>query len=376
MSILVGDENGLYKQVNYTTGEVVQVYGKQERGAKVHDFALLSRDEGHDWVVARGSSIDVVAPESGEVLSSMPVLSRDPTDEKKENDNGNKPARPLSTVGLTTRADGSILACSSHGFVHNYTPEGEFKFGFQTAQPIDAFTCSAVNENLVAVGGQEILLRVYDVATQKIAFKAKNVPNTFLDLRVPEFISSIDFAPGSDRVLVTGNMHKRIRLHDTRAKQRPVQDMEASGHPVTAVKFQPNADSRYVIYGDRAGNTRRMDLRKQGHSVSGYHGCAGSVRAVLCHPTEALVHSVSLDRHLRTYKVDARPNLIKKVYLKQQLTAAMLLPPFSEGKTSSHAMKRKLGDESDSGGEEEDDEDQEMWSKLEQAPKRKKHSSQ
>lgn len=74
-------------------------------------------------------------------------------------------------------------------------------------------------ESVLAFGGKERDLNVWDLETQKSIFKAKNVPHDFLDVRVPVWVTDLRFYnqrpstadggnPGS--VIVTGTGYSQV----------------------------------------------------------------------------------------------------------------------------------------------------------------------
>lgn len=67
----------------------------------------------------------------------------------------------------------------------------------------------------------------------------------------------------------------------------------------------------YAIAGNTKGNMALIDLRKKA-MVHIYKGCAGSIRSILCHPTEPIIASCGLDRFLRIHEFHSR-NLLHKV---------------------------------------------------------------
>ncbi|PNH07084.1 WD repeat domain-containing protein [Tetrabaena socialis] len=91
----------------------------------------------------------------------------------------------------------------------------------------------------------------------------------------------------------------------------------------------PQPDGQRVWLGNGRGQVEALDLRRApaavvlGHALK---GSAGSIRSLALHPTEPLIASVSLDRHLRVHSTSSRA-LLTRVYLKQELTGVAWLPP-------------------------------------------------
>ena len=69
------------------------------------------------------------------------------------------------------------------------------------------------------------------------------VRNDELDLRVPVWVSDLDFlphSPGSLPCVVTGSAHRHIRTYDPRAQKRPVLSIEYEDCAITAVAVTPD----------------------------------------------------------------------------------------------------------------------------------------
>ncbi|XP_039583436.1 WD repeat-containing protein 74 [Passer montanus] len=90
--------------------------------------------------------------------------------------------------------------------------------------------------HLVGTGGKENGLKVWDLQRpQEPLFRAKNVRNDWLDLRVPVWERDLHFLPGSQRV-VTCTGHGQVRLYDPSSPQRrPVLDATFGEAPLTAL---------------------------------------------------------------------------------------------------------------------------------------------
>jgi WD40 repeat protein len=63
---------------------------------------------------------------------------------------------------------------------------------------------------LCATGGREHLLKLWDLETGTHVFKEKNVPHDFLDVRVPVWISDIQFSPSDPHLVYTSTSHGQV----------------------------------------------------------------------------------------------------------------------------------------------------------------------
>lgn len=63
---------------------------------------------------------------------------------------------------------------------------------------------SKINKHVIATGGQEHELKLFDIERQTRIFLEKNVALDWLQLRVPIWISDIDFLPYTDEIVTVG----------------------------------------------------------------------------------------------------------------------------------------------------------------------------
>lgn len=145
-----------------------------------------------------------------------------------------------------------------------------------------------------------------------------------------------------------------------------------------------------VIVVDNIGYVRNIDLRMK-REVAKYKGFTGAIKDVVCHETLPYLATVSLDRFLRVHHLTTK-KLVKKVYLKQQLTSLLFsqegiekVEPNEDGESlaifcpllfhpktiflplsGSLDEKKKTDEEGDEIGEESDgdDEGEDVWESI------------
>ncbi|KAK3718783.1 hypothetical protein QZH41_014033, partial [Actinostola sp. cb2023] len=175
-------------------------------------------------------------------------------------------------------------------------------------------------------------LKIWDLnKSGENIFKAKNVRNDTLDLRVPVWVTDLGFLPsaGSPKV-VTGTGYHQLRLYDTAAKNRPVFSMDFEDCPISSLCVTDQENT--FIVGNTAGTMSVVDLRK-GQAVGNFKGFAGSIRCIeYCEETRR-VAACGLDRFLRVYDLKSR-KLLQKVYLKTRLNCLLFSSVENQNKRS------------------------------------------
>nr|XP_019569523.1 PREDICTED: WD repeat-containing protein 74 [Rhinolophus sinicus] len=219
-----------------------------------------------------------------------------------------------------------------------------------------------VHPHVVATGGKENALKVWDLqGSEEPVFRAKNVRNDWLDLRVPIWDQDIQFLPESQK-LVTCTGYHQVRVYDPASPQRrPVLEATYGEYPLTAMTLTPGGNS--VIVGNTHGQLAEIDLR-QGRLLGCLKGLAGSVRGLQCHPSKPLLASCGLDRILRVHRIRNPRGLEHKVYLKSQLNCLLL-----SGRDNWEDEPQEPQDPNKVPLE--DTEADELWASLEAAAKRK-----
>ncbi|KAF9976768.1 WD repeat-containing protein 74 [Actinomortierella ambigua] len=202
-------------------------------------------------------------------------------------------------------------------------------------------------------------------------FKAKNVKNDFLDLRVPVWNTDFQFLDSKDHQhhrLAVGTRNHQLRVYDTKQARRPVVDVEIGTMPVVALAN--GKDATEVVFSDTVTNVFSVDTLT-GSILGQYKGFAGVATALACYTphddsTKTNLVTVSMDRHLRVHDMTGLRKLLHKVYLKQRMTAVIVGEYVPEKKAKKRANK---DDEEEEGGdadgdENDDDDDEDVWEQM------------
>lgn len=63
---------------------------------------------------------------------------------------------------------------------------------------------SCTGKNIIATGGLENRLKLFDLEKQELIFSEKNLPHDWLELRIPISISDLNFLPGTQQIATVG----------------------------------------------------------------------------------------------------------------------------------------------------------------------------
>ncbi|XP_053133664.1 WD repeat-containing protein 74 [Hemicordylus capensis] len=264
--------------------------------------------------------------------------------------------------------ESSLITCVESGLLKVWRDASSENVEVQVGPGVCRMRQNPVQGHCVATGGKENCLKVWDLQQpQEPIFRAKNVRNDWLDLRVPIWDRDMQFLPGSEKI-VTCTGHHQVRLYDPSSPQRrPVLETTFGEHPLTVLSLTPNANA--VVVGSSRGDVAVIDLR-QGRLVKRLKGFAGSVRAIQCHPVLPLVASCGLDRFLRVHNLQQK-RLEHKVYLKSRLNCLLLM---SRENWEEEDLNPSAGLQDDV--KQEDEEDNEIWDSMEVVKVKRKAEAQ
>ncbi|TPX31233.1 hypothetical protein SmJEL517_g05360 [Synchytrium microbalum] len=295
MHYLIGDQSGLIKNVEIPQapsksvkrkrddkGEpikpapIVQVWGPLDKNASVDQitWCVEGGSRSDQFLVARrGGRVSRMSSQTGQVLESFATFQ--PSLDEKGQLKLNKHRQPDRIIGIS-HEDGSILSCSNTGLVHlnrissktDTTSEYDYKdFSASLNQDmLFRMRTSPSNMNLFATGGDERDLCIWDLnnmqkegATIEPIFKAKNVPHDFLDLRVPIWITDLQYLTPSQLVTCTG--YHQVRLYDMKAGKKPVMSCEVGD---TSLRTVTVLNANEVLVTDTTGELTSLDVRQAG----------------------------------------------------------------------------------------------------------------
>ncbi|KAG9066394.1 WD repeat-containing protein 74 [Linnemannia hyalina] len=221
-----------------------------------------------------------------------------------------------------------------------------------------------------AKGEPEVRYKSKDILANGQIFKAKNVKNDYLDLRVPVWNTDLQFLNQYDTSrIAVGTRHHQIRVYDVKSgARRPAVDAEVGEMPVVAMAN--GKDGSEIIFSDTVTNVYSVDTLT-GAIIGQYKGFTGVATALATfNPFEndsaAHLVTVAMDRCLRVHEMTKTRKLLHKVYLKQRMTAVVVgeytpaeIAEDEEDGVVSSKKKRAEGGEGD-----DDENDDDLWESM------------
>eukprot|EP01105_Mastigella_eilhardi_P000458 TRINITY_DN1054_c0_g6_i2.p1 TRINITY_DN1054_c0_g6~~TRINITY_DN1054_c0_g6_i2.p1 ORF type:complete len:588 (+),score=163.03 TRINITY_DN1054_c0_g6_i2:19-1782(+) len=194
---------------------------------------------------------------------------------------------------------------------------------------------------VIAVGGKERDLTVWDVETGQRVFRACNVEPYKQLLARPIWISALQFVPNDNRRIAVGTSYSEFRMYKGYKRAAPYVNRKLEQTAVNCLEMHPSGQSAF--FGSTTGEFMRVTI-KRGQVVGGYHGVSGAIRSIAVHPLGSecpYVACCGLDRFLYVYHIFTR-KLVHKVYIKQQCTSVLFS---AEPPVTCPRGKRKVADE-------------------------------
>jgi len=393
MKFLTGDDTGILKQVKVES-QKVERFGPQRQGDAVERLCWAGPAEDRESRVAvafASGLLETRDASTGKVLSSARAAATV------------KCMQVLGSGLLTVSADGhgGIVkewcseACPEGGENGGELPayagapalagekgtgEGPWLRQFMLQGPIADACVDPCRADRLAFGGGESDVKTFDLEKGEVSWRAKNVRENSLCLRVPVRVNSLSWATEmapSRSLLLCGTSDGKIRLYDVNTQRRPLFEL-LIGHgtgagsagytgttddtvrPVNCAKVAHCArrqggsveDTRgsawSIFLGDTVGTLREYDLRylptckaadvppgRKSHLVHarkqlpyrrGYKGIMGSIRALDIHASGETMVAVGLGRFAYIFETRKRStaSMVGKVYLKQKLCSVLM----------------------------------------------------
>ncbi|KAI8801459.1 WD40-repeat-containing domain protein [Cladochytrium replicatum] len=401
-------------------------WGRIDREREV-TMMTLSKSAAHPTIIVVGrksGEVDIVSGTDGAVLANFRVFT--PAKDKNGRPAMNRMNEPEHFVGLHhSTSTNELITCTDTGFlrVHDCATTTEkvcVNVGQDQLSRMRVKPQAAPDAGIVfATGGKDRELCVWDLdAVLKTEsgkkaeprWKAKNVRNDVLDLRVPVWNTDMAWMEGDgEKIVVCTGIHF-VRVYDLKAGKRPTLNIEIGEHPLKCIALVPGTqevvvtDTTGLIIQVDVGNTSKIGIpsthpkgtnrsmidhadnpsattkpRAVGtdtslYAVAGPHGAVratfrGSAGAVRCvavarapHTSSVIVTGVGLDRFVRCFEVGKKKEA-GRCYVKTRMNWVVVAEE-EEGVMKEEEKRRKEREE----GRDEEDEDGEdgvdLWAEL------------
>lgn len=265
---------------------------------------------------------------------------------------------PTSEQGASEAVSGGVAADAD-------AEDKPMKPRFVLPGPVADAKIDPLAPHRLVFGGGENDLKIFDLAKEEVCWRAKNLGENSLCLRVPVRVSALQWATRlapSRSLILCGTMDGKVRLYDAGMQRRPLFEMligyttgQGSGgytgvaddkpRPVNSSAIaQVRGDAWSLFVGNTTGALREYDLRrlptaktaeispgrkshllwaaKQIPFKRGYSGIMGSIRGVDVHCSGNALVAVGLGRFAYVFETKNK-RMISKVYLKQKLCSVL-----------------------------------------------------
>ncbi|KAL7294136.1 hypothetical protein TKK_0012164 [Trichogramma kaykai] len=267
----------------------------------------------------------------------------------------------LGAIRGLAKYNEQVLTAAESGHIKLWNHCGDEEFVLEAGKNLNRMRRAFMQENIIATGGDENPLKLFDIERQTQIFTAKNVPNDQLtQLKVEIGINDVGFINNSEHIATAGK-YGHIRLYDIKAQRRPVVNIQMNGDDI-AIKALATCthEDKHIIVGTGKGRMNLIDLRKPGKILNTYKGPAGAITAIAA--TNSEVVSISYDRYLYVHNIKTKA-LLKKCNLKSKLSAMVLRAQFFSEKLQ---IKKEVTVS-------DDDDDDDIFEDVElQKPKKRK----
>ena len=283
-------------------------------------------------------------------------------------------SKSICGLGMVRGSSMSLVACATDGdvIVKPWNGASRDVSSFNVGKDVGCMKL-VPGGSKIAVGGNEHLFQLWDLETGQQTFASRNVKHDKLDMRVPVWVTGLDFVADQGihdaNTVVTATGHGHIRLYDARAQRRAVKTMSVpdSPHMMTVASVNPRSASRWAIVSDTMGNVGRVDLGKM-KLINKYGGFSGSVRSIAVDDSRSFIASCGLDRRVHVHHVESKATVCS-VYVKQWLNCAAFFE--DDGWYARAVAGEDYSGQADASGDDDDDrddsDDEDVWRKLDEA---------
>ena len=212
----------------------------------------------------------------------------------------------------TSTKDNKVFVSNFDGSVYAVDYKIEDDNYDLSTEKIYTHTTEGLNKIILSPDGKQLALLskaalpcLLDIETQKIVWKARNVPRDYLDLEVPMNDLNATFLNKDHNALLTTTANSQIRVYDVRRnKKRPHKDHEVkeNSSPIGAVVM--SHDDSKVYIGNHMGSVYALDYNNDFFMLKKFKEGKGAITSLSIHKDAPYLASTSLDRFLRVYNTN------------------------------------------------------------------------
>jgi len=250
-------------------------------------------------------------------------------------------ARSSPLKGLAYLGEDRFVTCSENGalsidHIKNESLVSEIEAN--AGPDIYRLRINPFNRAYFGTGGKENDLKIWSIEelmkndksqNKSVIFQAKNIRPNAVRLRMPVWITDLQFIDERNRCLVVTG-HHQIRLYDPQSSaRRPIHEIEFEQCPIMSLALLHSANNERFVIGNTQGEMAQFDIKRLSSSSSAivhkYKGVIGSIRSIDTHPILPLIVSASIDQYVRIHNADTHRQ-VSKFYLKSRLTSVLFSP--------------------------------------------------
>ncbi|KAF9092625.1 WD repeat-containing protein 74 [Mortierella sp. GBA35] len=219
-------------------------------------------------------------------------------------------------------------------------------------------------------GGSDARYKSKEILANGQLFKAKNVKNDHLDLRVPVWNTDLQFLNQYDTSrIAVGTRNHQIRVYDVKSgARRPAIDAEVGEMPVVAMAN--GKDGSEIVFSDTVTNVYSVDTLTGAiiGQYKGFTGVATALATFIPFEDSSNTHlvTVAMDRCLRVHEMTKTRKLLHKVYLKQRMTAVVVgeYTPAEPAEDEEEGDASKSRKRTEGDGDDDDENDDDLWESM------------
>jgi hypothetical protein len=254
MKVILGDEFGVLKCIDTGKKQLESKFYEIKKNNNTVGISNLFSDQRHILGVLHEKQFDILNWNNKKVLHNLSIQ-------------GNDKSSYISQVIKHTIDFSSVVLASNDNKLNilRFNDECAFISSDEvdlSTKHLQKISNSTVTQDIFCLF-KDTPVSIFDLEKRSITWKAKNLPNDELDLRVPIYDVDIAQAKDNANVFYTATGHGEIRKYDRKVKNRPVQDKQIYNRKINRMVLTD--DQNYLIVGDTVGNIFMLDHRKSNY---------------------------------------------------------------------------------------------------------------